>query len=114
MPGRTNIIVTRDWAYSAEGARVYSQVGAAVAVARAIAQRDAQPEFFVIGGAEVYAACLPLADRIYLTDVDATPEGDAVFDELDPADWRQVDETVHKADAVNDHDFVIRTLQRVD
>lgn len=113
LPGRPNIVVTRDWTYAAEGARVYSQLGAALAVGRATARRDNHDEFFVIGGAELYAATLPLADRLYLTEVDAEPEGDAHFDGIDWDQWEEVAHEPHEADAENEHGFVIRTLHRM-
>jgi dihydrofolate reductase len=113
LPGRQNIVLTRDWTYAAQGARVFSQIGAALAVARAVARRDGEDEFFVIGGAELFQNCLPLADRIYLTEVDAEPEGDVFFEHIDWDEWEEIGHAFHEADARNDHDFVIRTLQRV-
>jgi len=113
LPGRQNIVLTRDWTYAAQGARVFSQVGAALAVARSMARRDGQSEFFVIGGAKLFQSCLPLADRIYLTEVSAEPEGDVVFNGINWDEWEETAHAFHGADARNDHDFVIRTLQRV-
>ena len=83
LPGRQNIVLTRDWAYAALGARVYSSLTASIAAARAIAAKDGQDEVFIIGGESVYAKALPMADLLYITEVDAEIEGDARFPDFD-------------------------------
>ena len=83
LPGRRNIVVTRQPGASWHGCEVVHSLEAALAAAG-----DA-PEAFVIGGAELYALALPRADRMYLTLVDADHAGDAWFPEFDPADWRE-------------------------
>jgi len=113
LPGRANIVLTRDWNYDAPGARVYSSYSAAVNAARAIADREGKEDAFVIGGAEIYAATLPMADRIYLTEVDAEVEGDALFPDLDMRHWSQGELEHHAAGEGNDHAFTIRRLDRV-
>ncbi|WP_213272281.1 dihydrofolate reductase [Hyphomonas sp.] len=112
LPGRENIVLTRDWDYDAAQARVYSSFPAAMNAARAIAAREGKDEAFVIGGAEIYALALPFADRIYLTEVDAEIEGDTLFPELDLRQWRAEDVTAHPAGEGNDHAFTIRRLDR--
>lgn len=112
LPGRENIVLTRDWDYDAPGARVYSSFPAAVNAGRAIAARDSRDEVFVIGGAEIYAAALTLADRIYLTEVDVEAEGDVFFPELDMRHWAQSETQVFAAGEGNDHAFTIRRLDR--
>lgn len=112
LPGRENIVLTRDWTYAADGARVYSNFTSAVTVAKAIAGRAGQDEVFVIGGGAVYERALSMADRIYLTEVDVEPEGDTYFPELDPSEWVEKSVTAFKADDRNDHDFRIRVLDR--
>jgi len=82
LPGRQNIVVTRNEAYRAEGAVVVTSLPAALTAA----QSD---EAFVIGGAELYAAALPLADRLQLTEIDADYEGDTWFPPRDPNQWRE-------------------------
>jgi dihydrofolate reductase len=72
LPGRPNIVISRDWNYDAAEARVYSSLSPAINAAKAMALRAGQSEVFVIGGAAIYELALPLADRIYLTEVDAT------------------------------------------
>lgn len=113
LPGRANIVISRDWDYDAAEARVYSSVVPALNAARAIAMRAGQQEVFVIGGAAIYEAALPLADRIYLTEVDTAPEGDAFFPQLDIAHWRETSAERFEAGEGNDHAFTMRILDRV-
>ena len=82
LPGRRNIVVTRNGEYRAEGATVAASLPAAVAAAQS-------GEAFVIGGAELYAAALPLADRLQLTEIAAAFDGDTHFPVIDPAHWRE-------------------------
>ncbi len=85
LPGRTNIVITRDSAFVAEGAVVARSLDDALAHARA----ENAPEIAIAGGAEIYAAILPRADRIYLTQVHAEFDGDARLDLFDLHDWRE-------------------------
>ena len=84
LPGRRNIVVTRQPQAAWNGCSVAHSLDEALALAA-----DA-PEVFVIGGAELYAQALPRADRLYLTFIDADVSGDAFFPELDPAAWREI------------------------
>jgi len=87
LPGRATIVVTRNpsWDPGAAEVRVAGSISDAIDAATAL-----DDEVFVVGGAQVYAAALPLADSLELTWVDAEPEGDTTFPELDWRDWRQV------------------------
>lgn len=113
LPGRENIVLSRDWAYAAPGARVYSSLPPAINVARAMAARAELDEVFVIGGATLYTQALPMADRLYITEVEAAPDGDVYFPELENDTWREVSSQAHKADEKNDHAFVMRVLERI-
>lgn len=84
LPNRRNIVVSRNLAYRAAGALLAQSLEHAVSLAG-----DAE-DVFVIGGAELYRQALPLATRIYLTEVDADYPGDAFFPEFSPAEWREV------------------------
>jgi len=86
LPGRHNIIVTRDAAYAAEGASSVASLDAALALARA----EGAEEACIIGGGEIYAAALPLADRLDVTHILAEIDGDTRFPAIDPAVWRAV------------------------
>ncbi|MEE4277149.1 MAG: dihydrofolate reductase [Halieaceae bacterium] len=90
LPGRSNIVITRNSAYAHEGVRVVSDFEDAVDLAEAIALIDGVEELVVIGGAEIYALSLPRLSRLYLTRVHAEPEGDAW---LPPIDWDEWLET---------------------
>ena len=85
LPGRTNIVVTRDAAYRAEGARIAHSFEEALAIARG----ENPSEIAVIGGEAIFAAALPVADRIELTEVAAAPDGDAFMPRFDRKDWRE-------------------------
>jgi dihydrofolate reductase len=81
LPGRRNIVVTRDPRWKADGAERASSIDAALSACRAA------PQAFVIGGAQLYAAALPLADGVFVTEIDRDIDGDTVLPDLDPADW---------------------------
>lgn len=89
LPGRTNIVVTRDPAFAAPGIVVASGLPAAMALARGDALRRGVGEIAVIGGGEIFAELMPGADRLEVTIVHASPEGDATFPPIDPAVWRE-------------------------
>ena len=93
LPERTNIVVTRNPGYRAEGAAVASTLD----IALDIAWGEKPEEVMVIGGAELYRAALPLARRIYLTRVDAEPEGDTYFPPFDPQGWLTTIAAAHSA-----------------
>ncbi|WP_296643809.1 dihydrofolate reductase [Thiobacillus sp. 65-1402] len=84
LPGRTNIVITRNPDYCRDGCLAADSIAAALALCR-----DADEVFF-IGGAELYGQALPLADRLYLTEIQAEVEGDAWFPDYDRAPWREV------------------------
>lgn len=112
LPKRENIVLTRDWSYRADGARVYTTLDAALVAGKALAATAGLNECFIIGGRTLYEACLPLADRLYMTEVDAEIEGDTVFPSFDEADFTQSSSQFVAADERNDHAFQIRVLDR--
>lgn len=112
LPKRTNIVLTRDWAYAAIGARVYSSFSAALAAARAIAAKDGEDEVFVIGGATLYERAIEIADRLYITEVDAEIEGDTYFPKFDENQFAEAGRSVHEADQKNEFGFTFRILER--
>jgi dihydrofolate reductase len=105
LPGRQNIVVSRQPGLEIEGADVVASPAAAVDAA---AGAD---EIMIIGGSEVYALFLPLADRVYLTRVHADVEGDAWFPALGD-DWRLISDERHAADDKNEHDMSFRIYER--
>ncbi len=112
LPGRPNLIATRNLEFEAPGAFVYSSIPPALAAARAMAAKAGAAEVCVIGGAEIYAAALPYADRLWLTEVDADAKADAYFPEFDRGDWREASAVSFEAGEGNDFPFVIRELVR--
>jgi len=99
LPGRTNIVITRDPSFSAVGAVVAHNVEQALTLADEVAQRDGAAEIMVIGGAEIYKQVLPLAQTLYYTRVGLDAEGDAYFPAIDWAEWHCVEEEQFVADA---------------
>jgi dihydrofolate reductase len=86
LPGRTNIVVTRDTGFRAEGALVAHSVEDAIAAA----EREEPKEIAIIGGEAIFAAALPRARRIHWTEVMASPDGDAFMPRLDTAQWQEI------------------------
>jgi dihydrofolate reductase len=112
LPGRANLILTRDARFEAEGAWVYTELAAMLAAGRAMAQAAGVDEVCVIGGAQLYEATLPLAERIVLTEVDLAPDGDARL-ALDLSDWREVSREDVTRGPNDDADFSVRVLERL-
>jgi dihydrofolate reductase len=108
LPGRTNIIITRDASFTVPGALVATSLNAALDAARGDAMRRGIGEVAVIGGADVYAQAMPLADRLEITEIKLKPEGDTRFPVIDPAVWRETSRTPHPAGEGDDgaYDFV--------
>ena len=103
LPGRTNIIITRDENYQADDSVVVHSIDDAIQAAG-----DAN-EVMIIGGASFYEQMLPQADRLYLTFVHAELDGDAWFPEINNNDWNKVEKITHKPDEKNRyaHSFVV-------
>lgn len=112
LPGRPNIVVTRNLDFMAPGAHVYSSVPPALAAARAMAALSGVPEVSVIGGADIYAAALPLTTHMTLTDVEAEREATVFFPDFDRSEWMETSARRVEADADNEVPCVIRELVR--
>lgn len=112
LPGRDNIVMSRDGQYAAPGARVFTSIEPAIETARALALAAGKSELFVTGGSAIYSAALPLADRLYITEVDTRIEGDARFPEFDEKQFQEISRQEVSADEKNQFDFIIRTLDR--
>lgn len=107
LPGRRNIVVTRNLDFSAPGVETAAGLGEALALTGEAAQT------MVIGGAELYRSALPLAQLIYLTRVHARPEGDTRFPALDPSEWRQISCKTRPTDGDHRYALSFIELQRV-
>lgn len=110
LPGRPNLVVTRDTAYDAPGAEVFASLDAALARGETLARELGVDEVMVVGGAEIYRQALPRASRIYLTEIHARPEGDAHFT-FDRAAWREVSRERHRAGEKDSADYSFVVLE---
>ena len=112
LPGRTNIVLSRDGSFGPKGALVCERFEEAVAIGPEQAAEDGVGEVCVIGGQQVFALALPKTRRLYLTEVEAEVDGDAVFPPFDEAAWREVKREAHPAGEADDFPFVFRVLER--
>jgi dihydrofolate reductase len=112
LPGRTNIVITRDANYRAAGALVTSSFADARAIALGDALRRFATEIAVIGGAEIYAQWMDDADRLEVTEVHARPEGDTFFPAIEAAEWEEVARVRNSANADDSADFSYVTYRR--
>lgn len=112
LPGRANIVITRQADYLANGARVVGSLEEAIKLAASIALIDGEEEVVVIGGAEVYAQALPLVDHLYITEVHADIDGDAHFPEYDTSLWQEAGRQDFSAEGPNPYDYSFVVYQR--
>jgi len=108
LPGRINIVVTRNPQWQAAGAKIASSVD------DALAQAGDAPKVFVIGGATLYAAALPLANELVLTEIDRDFTGEVSFPAWPRDEFREVHRESHHAGEPNDFDYAFVTYQRKD
>ena len=107
LPGRQNIVLTKQSGFIADGCDVVSSVDAAVTTAAGAG------EIMVIGGSEIYALFLPLAERIYMTRVHVDVDGDTRFPEFDDEQWQETGHENHGAGESNDFEFTTSVLERI-
>ena len=111
LPGRVNIVLTRDTNWTAQGVEVVNDLDAAIAASdKACKDADAD-ELMIIGGEQIYRKFLPVANRLYLTKVEAEIEGDAYFPAIDSKQWRQVAEKI--PEKVGDYAYRFVVLERI-
>ena len=114
LPGRHNIVITRDPDYQGAGIFVAPDLTTALAAGAAFNAVSGEREIMVIGGGEIYRQALPLAERIYLSEVQAEPPGDAFFPELPEGVWHEVEREDHDGREANaDHPYSFVVLERV-
>lgn len=107
LPGRRNIVITHQ-KMTFPGCEVVASLD------EALQSVKNEPETFIFGGGEIYRQAMNKADRIYLTRVHATVEGDAFFPAIDPAQWREVAREDHPADVENEYQYSFITYERAD
>ena len=108
LPGRVNLIVTRNQDYRAPGCIVVHSVQEALDYT----EKQSEKEAFIVGGGAIYTATLPLADRIYLTLIDAYVDGDTFFPVLDPEQWQVISEDFHSFDEKNPYNYTFYIFER--
>ena len=112
LPGRDNIVISRNAAYAAPGAIVVHDIEAALAKATDLAERARADEIAVIGGGEIFSAVLARAERVYLTEVDLDTAGDTFFPALSRAEWDETRTQVFPRGEKDDAAFIVRTFDR--
>lgn len=112
LPGRTNIVVSRDPAFAVADVLVASVLEAALAAARGDALRRGVGEIVVIGGTDIFTQTMPLADRLEITHVHARPEGDTFFPAIDSKLWRETVRSEHPAGPKDEASFSYATYVR--
>ena len=104
LPGRPNIVISRDAAYRADGAETVTSLKDALTLARAKGRCMAGvDEIYILGGGEIYRQAIGIVDRLYVTHVLATFDGDTRFPEIDPKIWREVSSEEHPAGEKDTH-----------
>ena len=109
LPKRTNIIITRDPYYVASGCLVARSLTEALSMAA----DNEETEVFIIGGGQIYNLSLDQLDKIYLTEVDAEPEGDVYFPDFKVEEWTLLSSESHPADEKNDHAYTFKVYERM-
>ena len=112
LKGRTNIVVTRDAKFSTPGLVAAPSFEQALALARQDAEKRGAGEIMIIGGSDIFAAAMPLADRLEITHVHASPQGDVTFPAIDPTVWREVKREEHAAGPDDRASFAVATYLR--
>ncbi|MGH6771657.1 MAG: dihydrofolate reductase [Xanthobacteraceae bacterium] len=113
LPGRTNIVASRDRNFSAPGALVAPDLTTALETARGDALRRGVDAIMVVGGADIYAQTMARADRLVVTRVKLAPDGDARFPPIDPKVWREVACTDHAAGPDDEAGYSVRVYERL-
>ncbi|PCJ28225.1 MAG: dihydrofolate reductase [SAR86 cluster bacterium] len=112
LPGRTNIVISRNADYIAEGAKVVQSLEQAIELAESVSVIDGSTDAFIIGGASLYKSALPLANRFHITRVHAEVEGDTYLVEFDESQWQEISREEFHKDESNVYDYSICVLKR--
>jgi dihydrofolate reductase len=109
LPNRTNIILSRNQDYKAEGCEVFDSLN----IALSFSAKKGEEEAFIIGGQAIYNAAYDIADKLYLTKVIASPAGDAFFTKIQSDDWELISRKSVKSNENNDFDYDMLELKRL-
>ena len=112
LPGRTNIVISRNPDYAPANVKVVPSLDAAIELAESICLIDGADEVMVIGGAQIYEQALEKADRLYLTEVDTEIEGDAWFPDFDRDSWNEVGRQDFSSGGCNPYDYSFIVLDK--
>ncbi len=112
LPGRLNIVLSRDGTFEPEQALVCESFNDALNIAREHAADDGAEEVCVIGGASLFAEAMPRAKRLYITEVLAEVDGDVILEPFDESGWREVSREQHPAGQDDQYPFIFRVLER--
>jgi len=112
LPGRTNIVLSRDGSFEPKKALVCETLNEALQIAREQAEEDGADEVCIIGGASIVQAAFPKARRLYLTEVEGDPEGDVILPAFDLSGWTEVRSEHHPAGEGDEYPFTFRMLER--
>jgi dihydrofolate reductase len=113
LPGRTNIVITRDTAFAAPGVIAAPNLEVALTVARGDAFRRGVRHIMIIGGADLYRQTIGRACRLEITCVHARPPGDSIFPAIDPAQWRETERCEHPGGPDDDAAFTTLSYERI-
>jgi dihydrofolate reductase len=112
LPGRENIVVTRRGDFRPPGVIVRGTLNEAVEHAQAVASETGAEEVMICGGGEIYREAMPIADRLYISHVEASPAGDVSFPTIDPAIWRPVEERETTPDPRDTASYRVNVYER--
>lgn len=112
LPGRPNIVLSGDRSFLAPSAWVFPSFETGLAAAQSMAARDGAAEVCVIGGQKLFAAALPIAARLYLTEIEANPEGDAFLPAIDENQWREISQEAFPSGPDDEYPARLRILER--
>jgi len=112
LPGRSNIVVSRQPGYGADGAKVRNSLEAALELAETIAAIDGAEQAFVIGGAELYRLAMPQAERFHLTRIHADVAGDTRLEDFNEAEWEEISREDFTRDPENPYNYSICLLRK--
>ncbi|QDG76875.1 dihydrofolate reductase [Labrenzia sp. PHM005] len=112
LPGRPHIVISRDAEYAPEGAEAAQSLESAIERAKEIAAETSAAEIAIIGGGQIYAQAMPLADRLEITEVDANPSGDTKFPEIDKGIWQETERVAGQQTEKDTAGFAYVTYRR--
>lgn len=112
LPGRTNIVVSRQTEYEVDGVEIFPSLNTALARAREVAARDGADELMIIGGGDIYRQAMPLADRLIISHVRLSPVGDILFPAIDPEVWEKTGEMPVEPDERDESDYFVAIYER--